>query len=197
MRRSELAGTRRERVNLKAALLTSEPARVGVAGKAEDSDGKTESSQRVISLDSFTVEALRLHIERLDKEAAEFGREPSASDYLLCHPSGKPLHPDTITHRFNALVDRAGVPRIRLHDVRHTYATLCLDEGINPKIVSDRIGHASMAFTLTTYTHRTTGQDRTAAEIVASRLFANATEGTTEEPAEDEEEGTDQARNAS
>jgi Phage integrase family len=63
---------------------------------------------------------------------------------LFCHPDGKPIPPDTITRRFNRLVDRAGLPRIRLHDVRHTYATLSLDAGVEPKVVSDRIGHANM-----------------------------------------------------
>jgi hypothetical protein len=70
------------------------------------------------------------------------------------------VHPDTVTDRFNRLVDRAGVKRIRLHDVRHTYATVSLDSGVDPKIVSDRIRHANMAYTLTTYTYRSTGKDR-------------------------------------
>ncbi len=50
---------------------------------------------------------------------------------MFCHPDGKPIHPDTITSRFNRQVDRAGVPRIRLHDVRHTYATIALDNGVS------------------------------------------------------------------
>jgi integrase len=90
---------------------------------------------------------------------------------LFCHPDGKPIPPDTITRRFNRLVDRAGLPRIRLHDVRHTYATLSLDAGVEPKVVSDRIGHANMAYTLTIYTHRSTGRDRPAAEKIAGLIF--------------------------
>jgi hypothetical protein len=61
--------------------------------------------------------------------------------------------------------------RIRLHDVRHTYATLSIDAGIDPKKISDRIGHASVAFTLTTYTHPSFGKDRQAAETFAAALF--------------------------
>jgi hypothetical protein len=61
----------------------------------------------------------------------------------------------------------------RTHDVRHTYATLSLDAGIDPKIVSDRIGHANMAYTLTIYTHRSTGRDKTAAKKVADVIFGN------------------------
>jgi integrase len=81
------------------------------------------------------------------------------------------VHPQTITDRFNRLVDRAGVKRIRLHDVRHTYATVSLDSGVDPKIVADRIGHANMAYTLSIYTHRSTGKDRPAAERVAGMLL--------------------------
>jgi integrase len=64
------------------------------------------------------------------------------------------------------------VPVIRLHDVRPTYATMSLDAGVDPKIVSDRIGHANMAYTLQIYTHRSTGRDRAAAERIAALIFA-------------------------
>lgn len=63
------------------------------------------------------------------------------------------------------------MPRIRLHDVRHTYATLALDAGIEPKIVSDRIGHANMNVTFQIYTHRSTGRDRQAADKIAGLIF--------------------------
>jgi integrase len=172
MRRSELAGLRREFLDLAAALLTIEPTRVVVAGKAEDSDGKTDTSQRTISLDPFTVEALRVHLSRLDEEAAAFGPSYDSRGLLICHPDGRPLHPDTITRRFNHLVDQADVPRIHLHDVRHTYATACIDAGINPKTVSDRIGHANMAFTMSAYTHRSSGEDQAAAEAFARLITA-------------------------
>ena len=85
------------------------------------------------------------------------------------------MHPDTLTRRFNRLVDRAGVPRIRLHDVRHTYATMAIDAGVNPKLLSDRIGHANELVTLQIYTHRTAGLDRPMAEQLG-RLIEGAVE---------------------
>ena len=123
MRRSELAGAIRDLLNLADGMLVIEPTRIVVAGKAEESDGKTEASRRTISLDTFTVAALQRHLAMLDREAEAFGPSYHDSGHLFCHPDGRPIHPDTITRRFNQLVDRAGVPRIRLHDVRHTYAT--------------------------------------------------------------------------
>lgn len=171
MRRSELAGVERELTDLDAATLELGDTRIVVAGKASDPDGKTESGRRTISLDPLTVAYLRRHLAMLDEERRAFGQSYHDQGKLFCHPDGKPIHPDTITRRFNRLVDRAGLPRIRLRDVRHTYATLSLDAGVEPKVVSDRIGHANMAYTLTIYTHRSTGRDRPAAEKIAGLIF--------------------------
>ncbi len=62
--------------------------------------------------------------------------------------------PDSVNDRFNRLVDRASVRRIGLHDIRHTYPALALDSGVEPKIVSDRVGHANPAVTFQVHTHR-------------------------------------------
>jgi integrase len=171
MRRSELAGANRHRLDLDGATLAIEDTRVVADGKAIDSDGKSQAGWRTISLDPLTVAYLRRHLAMLDNEKEAFGDSYHDGGWLVCHPDGRPVHPDTITDRFNKLVDLAGVKRIRLHDVRHTYATVSLDAGVNPKIVSDRIGHANMAYTLALYTHPTTGKDRAAAESVAGVLL--------------------------
>ena len=71
-----------------------------------------------------------------------------------------------MTNTFNRLVDAAGAQRIRLHDIRHTYSTLSLDSGIEPKILSDRVGHSNPTVTFQIYAHRSTGRDRAAAELI-------------------------------
>lgn len=91
---------------------------------------------------------------------------------LLVNEEGRPLHPDILTARFNRLVDRAGVPHIRLHDVRHTYATLAMDLGIDPKMLSDRIGHANTSVTLQIYTHRSVGRDQAMAQSLGEMIQA-------------------------
>jgi len=73
-------------------------------------------------------------------------------------------------------VDRSGVRHIRLHDIRHTYSTVALDAGIDPKLVSDRVGHANMNVTFQIYAHRSTGQDRAAAEQI-TQVIAEALRG--------------------
>ncbi|MEV5964064.1 tyrosine-type recombinase/integrase [Kribbella sp. NPDC051952] len=108
MRRSELAGVEGKMVDLDAGALTIEDTRVVVRGRAEASDGKSESSQRDISLDSFTVRHLRSYIGRMNEEREAFGDSYPNHDYVMVGPEGRPLHPDTITARSNRLVDKAG-----------------------------------------------------------------------------------------
>ncbi|AEH08444.1 MULTISPECIES: site-specific integrase [Protofrankia] len=155
MRRSELAGIDRDGLDLDAATLVIADTRVVVGGKAIDEDGKSDSGRRMIALDAPTVAILREHLTMLDRERESWSGDYPDHGKLFVYEDGRPIHPDTITRRFNRLVDRAGLPRIRLHDVRHSYATVSIDAGANPKVVSERIGHASLAFTLATYVQRT------------------------------------------
>jgi integrase len=81
------------------------------------------------------------------------------------------LHPDTITDLFRKHCVAAGLPRIRLHDVRHSYATAALKGGVSPKTISERLGHSSAAFTLQAYTHVVPGMDELAASTVADLIL--------------------------
>jgi integrase len=170
MRRSEAVGARCDAVDLDHLTIAVHDTRVVVRGRAEDSDGKTRTSRRILALDPATVAVLRAHLAQLAAERAEWGASYQDHGKLFCWEDGRPIHPDTITEHFNRIVDRANLPTIELHAVRHTYATTALRAGINPKLVSARLGHSSVAFTLDTYTDSVPELDRTAAEQV-SRLF--------------------------
>lgn len=123
MRRSELAGAEGELLDLDNGTLTIEDTRVVVKGRATDSDGKSEDSRRTLSLDLFTVAARRQYVETIHSERGAFGTAYPDHGKLMCFQDGRRRHSDTVTRRFNRLVDEAGVRRIRLHDVRHTWAT--------------------------------------------------------------------------
>ncbi len=180
MRRSELAGAERDLLDLANATLVIAPTRVVVDGKPVDEDGKTASGVRTIALDPGTIAVLQQHLAMLDVEREAWG--PSYPDHgkLFCYEGGRRVHPDTITRRFNRIVDRAGLPKITLHGVRHSYATVCIDNGINPKILSERIGHGSVAFTLHTYVQRSPDRDRdrAAAAAIADLITGGATPDT-------------------
>jgi integrase len=119
---------------------------------------------RSISLDDFTFEELCRYIDVLHQEAKDFGPDYPRHGKLVVWPDGRLPHPDTITRRFNHLVDLAGVPKIELHDVRHVYITLSRDHGVNRKILADRVGHANESVTDAIYTHKSSGHDREMAD---------------------------------
>jgi len=88
--------------------------------------------------------------------------------------------PCAVTSRRVSRRGSAGLPRIRLHDVRHSYASAALKAGISPKIISERLGHASVAFTLQTYTHLIPGMDRSAAEAAAALILRSEAHATSD-----------------
>ena len=151
MRRCELAGARVDGLDFEAGTLMLETTRVVVDGQVVQSDGKTEHAQRLVVLDPFTLALLRTHLEMLSQERAEFGPDHHNHGLLFCWEDGRPPHPDTITRRFGNLVEAAGLPKIRLQDVRHSYATAGRDAKIDWKVLSERIGHSDVAFTMKQY----------------------------------------------
>jgi integrase len=170
MRRCELAGVRRDLLDLEAGTLAIEVTRVVVDGRVIESDGKTENAQHVLALDPFTLAALRAHVDLLDRERAEFGPDYQNHGVLFCWENGKPPHPDTITRRFKRLAAAAGLPEIDLHDVRHSYATLGRDAKIDWKALSQRIGHADVAFTMKQYVQADLEADRQVASTLAELI---------------------------
>ncbi|TWP51730.1 tyrosine-type recombinase/integrase [Lentzea tibetensis] len=139
---------------------------VVAGGSVRTGGGKSARSRRPLALDKFTVTVLREHLEQLEDEKAAWGSGYQAGRLVFCWDNGRPLYPDTVTEQFNRLVDLAKVPLIRLHDVRHSYATIALRSGVHPKIVSSRLGHATVAFTLDTYSADIPDLDQQAAEDI-------------------------------
>jgi integrase len=170
LRRGELAGLREEDFDLRSARVTPAVPRVVVDGHAQSSEPKTAHGYRTLALDPVTVAAVRTHLKRWRAERRAVGH---MSPLLFCWPDGRPVHPQTITDRFFRLSKEAGLPFIRLHDVRHSYATAALKAGIHPKIVSERLGHASVAFTLQTYSHVILGMDEAAASEIAAHILGD------------------------
>jgi integrase len=75
------------------------------------------------------------------------------NDLIVCTQMGTPINPANLRRSFNRLIEKAGLPKIRFHDLRHTHATLLLAEGINVKVISERLGHSNIKITLDTYSH--------------------------------------------
>ena len=92
---------------------------------------------------------------------------------MFAREDGTPLHPTSFRTRSGVTSRAAKLPRIRFHDLRHTHATLALAAGVHPKVVSERLGHASIVITLDTYSHAIPAMQETAAELVASLVFSS------------------------
>jgi len=91
--------------------------------------------------------------------------------FVFTHPDGKWYHPERSSREFDRAVEKYEFDRIRLHDLRHTWATLALEAGVHVKVVSERLGHSSVVITLDTYSHVTEGMASNAAEQVATLIF--------------------------
>ena len=91
------------------------------------------------------------------------GRPLAETDLVFAGPNRRPPDPDTVTKAFARVAMKAGLPDIRFHDLRHAHASLLMKAGLHPKVVSERLGHASMAFTLDTYSHVVPGLQEQAA----------------------------------
>ncbi|MGQ0548185.1 MAG: tyrosine-type recombinase/integrase [Armatimonadota bacterium] len=95
-------------------------------------------------------------------------------DLVFCQPNGKPGHGHNLAQRLmGQIMKRAGVPRIRFHDLRHAHGTLLAASGVNLKVITERMGHSTEAFTLTRYIHATPDMQQEAASAVSRRLFSN------------------------
>lgn len=173
MRRGEVLGLRWADVDLDKARLSVRQAIISVAYEVKVSDVKTGTGRRTINLDARTVDVLRGWRKKALAERMLMGPAFADNDLVFPRPDGTPTHPDAFSQAFDRAVVRLGLPIISLHDLRHTHATLLLRAGVPVKVVSERLGHATPAFTIDTYQHVLPGMQAAAARIF-ERLVAPA-----------------------
>lgn len=165
MRRGEICGLGWSDIDLAAARMSVNPALHLTRGQLIEVPVKTRTSRRSIDLDATTVEILRTW--RLDQRR----RRRSVHDGpVFTSARGGRLNPDSLTQTFDRLTATVPIPRIRLHDLRHTHATLLIAAGVPVEVVSERLGHASPAFTMLTYQHILPGMQAEAATRFAALL---------------------------
>ena len=176
MRRGELLGLKWGDINLEAGHLLSVRSYVATGPQRTDDPGaeftspKTAKGRRRIALDSATITALRAHKARQNQERLLLGVGYDDQDMVFAMADGRPIHPKLMSWYFERDVKAAGVKRIRLHDTRHTYATIALNAGVHPRIVQERLGHANVSITLDTYSHVDLNMQAEAHDRVAALL---------------------------
>lgn len=173
MRRGELLGLRWDAIDVQQRRLSVHRAIVAVGYQPQESRGKTHSSARTIDLDTTTLQILARWRQR---QTDELG---ASRDTMSLHTKtdGDLIHPHTLSQAFERAVATTTLPRISLHDLRHTHATLLLKAGVPLKVVSERLGHSNPAFTMATYQHILPGMQAEAADTFAALLHNGASNG--------------------
>ena len=170
MRRGETVGLRWEDVDLDGECLFVIQQITDVNGRSMVSTPKTKRGQRLVPIDAETVAMLRRQRETQNLERVAWGPAWNEAGLIFTREDGRPLRPEYVTRHFQALALRAGLPVIRLHDLRHTNASLALSAGVDLKVVSERLGHSQLAITADLYTHVNRGLGKAAAEQIARAL---------------------------
>ncbi|MEX2252631.1 MAG: tyrosine-type recombinase/integrase, partial [Thermoleophilaceae bacterium] len=166
MRRGEILGLRWSDLDLDGRKLSVCQAVILVAYKLTISDVKTDTGRRSIDLDDRTIAVLRSWRKRQLEERMLVGPDAYKDhDLVFARPDGTPVNPDAFSQSFDRIIARSTLPRIRLHDLRHTHASILLRAGVNVKVVSERLGHANPAFTITVYQHIIPGMQAGAATV--------------------------------
>lgn len=165
MRRGEVLGLQWGDLDLPSQRLVVRHTLVSIAYEVVASTPKTHRP-RLVEIDSSTSLVLQKHL------AWASGAEsaPCSSALVFTDDHGGRVHPDLFTQRFDRLVARSGLPRIRLHDLRHTHATLGLAAGVGVRVMSERLGHASPEFTMKQYVHVLPGMQAAAAQQIADLI---------------------------
>ena len=173
MRRGELLGLRWDAIDTLQRRLSVNRAVVSVASRPHESGGKTRNSPRTIDLDTATLGVVTRWRQR---QTDELG---ASDDTMPLHTKtdGHLIHPQTLSQAFERAVATTTLPRISLHDLRHTHATLLLKAGVPLKVVSERLGHSSPAFTMATYQHVLPGMQADAADTFAALLQDGVSNG--------------------
>ncbi|AEV51892.1 site-specific integrase [Prescottella equi] len=153
LRRGEISGLRWEDVDIGSKTLTVSTSRVSFAKTISEGTPKSKRSARTLPMPDDLVTALKAAKKRQTENRLALGGGWRDSGYVVADAEGNPPTPNTLTYWWRRSVEKAGVPAIRLHDARHTCATLMHLRGVPIAVVAAWMGHASAAFTLSTYAH--------------------------------------------
>ena len=161
LRRGELLGLKWEDIDFKHANLRVKRQIARINGEVVEAPLKTKNAYRMLPLAEDTIAVLK-----------EQKKKAGGSPWVFPSPTGGPISPDSVLHMLHRVLKRAGLPRVRFHDLRHTFATLALQNGVDIKTVSGMLGHFSAGFTLDTYAHVTTAAQKEAAKAMERVLTA-------------------------
>ena len=159
LRRGELLGLKWSDIDLGKGDIRVQRQIGRIDGKIIEMPLKTKNAYRALPLSADAISVLM-----------QQRRKTGNSEWVFPSPTGGPMSPDSVLHMLHRVLKRAGLPKVRFHDLRHTFATMALQNGVDIKTVSGMLGHFSAGFTLDTYAHVTTSAKREAAKTMGNIL---------------------------
>lgn len=171
LRRGELLGLCWDCVDLEQGIITVKRQLLVLKdGLTLEETTKSKSGKRSIVLTDDAIRELKAHRKRQLQEKLLLGEAYQDNGLVFCRKDGTPLDPREFTKRFQRYLEKAGLPKVRLHDLRHTHASLLLARGVHPKVVQERLGHSSITITLDLYSHLAPGLQEAAAATLNGLL---------------------------
>jgi integrase len=174
MRRGEALGLRWSDVDLDAGRARVVQTIIQTRSVVSIGEPKTARGRRAVALDRATIAVLREHRQHMRHERLLVGNDFNDLGLVFHQPDGTWLHPDAVSEVFLRRVRRYDLPRLTLHGLRHTWATLALERGIHPRVVQERLGHSTIAITLGIYSHVSPTLHDEAAQLVADLVMPSA-----------------------
>lgn len=153
LRREEIIGLKWKYVDLENRILYVSEVRTSAGSKEIVKAPKTEKSRRTLYLTDELVSVLRKHKQRQEEYERLLGDEYEKTGYVYAHDNGKPYRVNSVTEQFKAFLEKHNLPPIRLHDLRHTFASILSHEGVDIKAISEALGHSDIGTTSEIYTH--------------------------------------------
>ncbi len=170
LRQGEALGLRWNDVDLELGYIRINRQLQRVNHKYELVEPKTLRSRRHLAVPSAIIGSLKVHKDRQNTERRDAERAWYDTDLVFCRRNGYPLNGSVVTHHFQNLLEEAGLPKRRFHDLRHSCATLLLAQGVSPRVVMEVLGHSQISLTMNTYAHVLPEMRRDAADRMSELI---------------------------
>jgi len=172
LRQAELLGLTWRSIDLDFLSISVNQVLYKRRGVCQFNEPKTSHSRRRVAMTPKLALFLREYRGERERLYQELEKELTLDDLVFANVEGKPLDPDVLTHNFARIAKQAGLENVRFHDLRHTFASLMLLRGAKPKVISEALGHASVAFTMDVYSHIIEGMQEDAMALLDEVLPA-------------------------
>lgn len=174
LRRGELLGLKWEDIDLDKGLIHIKHNLVRAGKKLVLKEPKSDSGVRTLQIPSSLINMLKKHKVKQLEQKIFLGEAYNDKGFVFCREDGEPINPSTFSHWFDDFIKKNNLPDIRLHDLRHTNATLMLKGKVAPKVASKRLGHSNITITMDLYSHVLEDMDKEAANTIDNLIYKNS-----------------------